>query len=612
MADILGVAQNPKIAETIAKALSNSNFDLKTKISKTNPVYSFSYNFQGSPQQFKLFSLNGRVFSGTLVTNPENLLLSLTEPIQYNIAQNDLLLLSNIKEWSERAETIIAFANETAEGDYFAYELSKICQKTVLRPIFHSLSPADLEESMTYVSEFREPFSQAYSLKNEFLIRFSDIFGNFFKQYFVKHLKNKANNAYIGPIEMSILSHIYNACYDRDSFVPEESSKIELVAVKDNIEISPKWVRKNIFCPLTSFSLYATVVNKDITTCVSDIFSKQTPKPKPRPMNSSKLLCLAMKYLKLSSSDTFKFAIELYEAGFISYPFTNTTNYPEDFDFHSIVSLIAAHPALSFAVGLRSKIEIPERKIERKDTNLENNDEILDRIEYFEMNSYLPIYPTNVYPSNDSSPKTKLYLLIARHFLASLSNDGEINETTVLFEVADEQFELTYKRLDEFSCWVATFPYISKPNDPMPEFSSGEILNTKSIKLVQNKSQAPEYLTERKLYKIMNKIGIGGKETFDALNKLISSNLIKKTFKNLKTTDFSSALVVSFEETGFDFRDTYFTDLIAKAVGQTLTGEGSSAKVEILTKLHGMTQEIISKGQNYKGVLDLVLKGLSM
>lgn len=596
MIDILGVVENPKMAEIIASLLSKGRFIKESEVSITNPFYSFSFIIQGKNRNIKLVSTNGQIFTGNLERSLNDLVSSLKNIFQYTIPIKETILISNIKKIAFHAKQIIVFADCSLNGDLFAYQISTLCEKPVMRPLFSSLSYLNLEESIVNMKELNYTYALSHSFDFESKYRFSNIISNFLNTYLVKNIKAKANSVILNPLNLSILSTIYNLNFEQEAH-SNEAYTVEVKFLKDGTTYSPKWQRGDLYCKLTAFSLYSNILNGSSQVKVINKELNVVEKIKPLPLNYGKLLRLANKYLKLSYSDIEKLSNELYIEGYISYPFTNSTRYSDEFDFlGTVFNLSSFEPVSDFISSLKKRIEQPRIN---KDQEIEN------------VNHNLPIYPSNIFMEDVETPKGQLFLLIVRHFLASLSENLYLNEYLINFQVSDEIFQLNFQQIDKKNaeyCWLTIFPYKSFDDyeDEIPDFNEDEVITPKSIKFTQVKN-SPLEINESTLFKIFRSKGISEREIIDGLSNLTASNLIKKNVKGFKTTDFASALVISFEEIGFDFRDDYFLSSFAETAKQIREENNNNARINLLQKFYAMIQEIKSKSKTFESLMDLIL-----
>ena len=68
---------------------------------------------------------------------------------------------------------------------------------------------------------------------------------------------------------------------------------------------------------------------------VLEVQQKEKSKPRPLALNTVEMLRMASSGLGISPATTMHVAERLYTQGYISYPRTETTSYPENFDLRS-------------------------------------------------------------------------------------------------------------------------------------------------------------------------------------------------------------------------------------------------------------------------------------
>ena len=113
-------------------------------------------------------------------------------------------------------------------------------------------------------------------------------------------------------------------------------------------------------------------------------------------MNTFQMLIQAAEKLNLDPDETMKQAEELYLNGFITYPRTETTNYPSDFDFQSSLAQLRLHTRYAAAI-----LSLPRDYKPRAGADC---------------GDHAPITVTSKYCAEES----KLYTMIADHFVRSL------------------------------------------------------------------------------------------------------------------------------------------------------------------------------------------------
>lgn len=125
---------------------------------------------------------------------------------------------------------------------------------------------------------------------------------------------------------------------------------------------------------------------------------------RPSALNTVEMLKCASTGLGMSPQHTMQVAERLYMQGYISYPRTETTKYPQSFDLRETLSMLTANPQFAiFAQDLlKNGFPWPEGG---KDVG-----------------DHPPITPTRVATEYDlSGDSWRLYDFVARHFIGSIS-----------------------------------------------------------------------------------------------------------------------------------------------------------------------------------------------
>ena len=198
----------------------------------------------------------------------------------------------------------------------------------------------------------------------------------------------------------------------------------------------------------------------------------------PPPYNLSDLQKDAAK-LGFSPSQTLRIAQNLYEMGLISYPRTTSRKYPVGLPVKQIADRFADYAA---------PITHPLRAVEGKGEG-----------------PHPCIYPTGK-RARLSKTQFKIFDLIVRRFLASLSEDAEIWDRTLILRAGEEyiaQDKILIKK-----GWYQLYKWDKKP---LP-FQGGESVCVEG-KVKRKKTQPPPLYTKITLLEAMEKMGLGTKAT---------------------------------------------------------------------------------------------------
>ena len=124
-----------------------------------------------------------------------------------------------------------------------------------------------------------------------------------------------------------------------------------------------------------------------------------------------------------------------------------------------------------------------------------------------------PIYPTGVGdPSKLQPAEWKLYNLIARRFLATLSDPATIEGTKLAIDVAGEPFVASGDVL-KVPGFRAIYPFGLKRDEQLPALAEGDVVDVRDLSLDAKQTEPPARYSQGKLIQEMEKRGLGTKST---------------------------------------------------------------------------------------------------
>ena len=198
----------------------------------------------------------------------------------------------------------------------------------------------------------------------------------------------------------------------------------------------------------------------------------------------------------LSPARTMRIAESLYMDGYISYPRVDNTVYPSTLDLRETVQAIAGNPAYApYCKKLLAKGELTATRGKKETTD------------------HPPIYPTALAtPDNLAPADWKLYNLIARRFLATLSDAATVEGTKVTLDVAGEPFVAKGDVLVEPG-FRAIYPYGLKKDEQLPALDEGQQIAFNGATCTKKQTEPPARYSQGKLIQEMEKLGLGTKST---------------------------------------------------------------------------------------------------
>ena len=228
---------------------------------------------------------------------------------------------------------------------------------------------------------------------------------------------------------------------------------------------------------------------------VASIDKKRRTQPAPVPFNTTSLMAAAASE-GLSPARTMRIAESLYMRGLISYPRVDNTVYPASLNLEETVKKIAENPLYaSYCSKLLSKGKLKATRGKKETTD------------------HPPIYPTAPASSDTlAAADWKLYNLIARRFLATLSDPAIIEGTKIGLDVAGEMFEAKGDVLVSPG-FREIYPYGSKKDEELPALEEGQFIAFRGATCTQKQTEPRPRYSQGKLIQEMERLGLGTKST---------------------------------------------------------------------------------------------------
>ena len=228
---------------------------------------------------------------------------------------------------------------------------------------------------------------------------------------------------------------------------------------------------------------------------VSSIEKRKRTVAPPAPFNTTSLMAAASAE-GLSPARTMRIAESLYMDGYISYPRVDNTVYPSSLDLAETVRAISGNPAYApYCKELLAKGKLTATRGKKETTD------------------HPPIYPTAKATPDDLAPADyKLYNLVARRFLATLSEAAVVEGTKVTLDVNGELFVAKGDVLVKPG-FRAIYPYGLKKDEQLPALSEGARIAFNGAVCSKKQTEPPARYSQGKLIQEMEKLGLGTKST---------------------------------------------------------------------------------------------------
>jgi len=294
--------------------------------------------------------------------------------------------------------------------------------------------------------------------------------------------------------------------------------------------------------------------------------NKETP---PSPFNTTSFI-QAASYLRLSASKAMGVAEELYMAGLTSYPRTDNTVYPASLNIKDILEKLTNSPFSKEANEVINNRRKSPTRGKKKTTD------------------HPPIHPVGA-PSGKKLTKEqeKVYELICRRFLATLSKDAISETVTASLDISKEEFKTSGYRLIEPN-WKGIYTYFKEKRKPLPELNEGENVDVSKINLKEDQTKPPKRYSQGSLISTMEELSLGTKSTrHEIINKLYNRKYI--TLSPLAPTPIAIAVVDALED--YDVVKPKMTAELEKDMN--LISEGKKTLEETVKESREMLTEVM-------------------
>lgn len=193
---------------------------------------------------------------------------------------------------------------------------------------------------------------------------------------------------------------------------------------------------------------------------------------------------------------TMRMAESLYMDGYISYPRVDNTVYPSSLDLAEVVAMLEGNPAYRpYCQKLLAEGPLHATRGKKEETD------------------HPPIYPTAaVTPDDLPAAEYKLYNLIARRFLATVSGPATIEGTKVALDVNAEPFAAKGDVLVEAG-FRAIYPYGLKKDEQLPALEEGQTVDFLGADMQKKSTEPPARYSSGRLIQEMERLGLGTKST---------------------------------------------------------------------------------------------------
>ncbi|CAO0801488.1 unnamed protein product [Mucor circinelloides] len=504
---VLMVAEKPSLADSLSRLLAPGGQYSTHK--NTTPVHEWKGTFRNEPAEFHFTSVTGHVY-GLDFTKEYNSWdidpLKLFEAKTVKSESNPKMRLGHhLQSAAKGMDYLVLWLDCDREGENICFEVIENClpymkhpqhggkMKNVLRAKFSAITKEDVRRAMNNLGVPNENEARAVDARQELDLKVGVAFTRFQTRFFQgKYGDLDSTVISYGPCQTPTLSFCVER-HDRiQGFQPEPFWSVAATITKSDVPIKLSWLRERVFDRQIGTMFVNMVTDtKSAGAKVLRINVQKKSKSRPHALNTVEMLKHCSSGLGISPSECMSIAERLYTQGYISYPRTETSKYPENFDLNGVLREQSDHPEWGHFCK-----DLLTNGYERPSGGTDSGD-------------HPPITPTSLAREGElGGDSWRLYDFIVRTFIGSISPGLKYTTTNVIFGIGNEEFECKGTKVTSPG-FSSVMHWITKADEYIPDFKQGEVLPIASVNLTEGKTSPPDYLTEAELIGLMEHNGIG-------------------------------------------------------------------------------------------------------
>ncbi|WP_332898256.1 DNA topoisomerase I [Haladaptatus sp. CMSO5] len=493
-------------------------------------------------------------------------------------------IVRTLRLYSRKADTVTIATDYDREGELIgkeAYELVREVNEDVpvRRVRFSSITknevtnafadPDDLDFDLAASGEARQIIDLVWGAA---LTRFLSLSARQLGNDFIS----------VGRVQSPTLKLIVDREREIEAFDPEDYWELFADLTKDDEAFEAQYFyeaedgteAERVWDEQTAADVFETLQKVTAATVTSVNRRTRTDDP-PAPFNTTQFIRAAGS-LGHSAKRAMSIAEDLYTSGFITYPRTDNTVYPNDLDVRDLLETFQNHR--TFGEDAKSLLEVESIEPTRGDS---------------ETTDHPPIHPTGEIPTPTelSEAEWEVYELVVRRFFATCADPAEWEHLRVVAEAEGLSLKANGKRLLDPG-YHAVYPYYSTNENFVPDVDKGEELAVSNVRNDYKQTQPPRRYGQSRLIETMEKMGIGTKATrHETLEKLYDRGYVESDPP--RPTRLAMAVV----EAGEDYAENLVTEEMTSQLEADMQkiARGEATLDEVTTESREMLEKVFEE-----------------
>ncbi len=529
---VLVIAEKNIVARRIAQILSGGKY-------KRSKIYGLPfYYFYRNGERYIVFGLRGHILDYDFPREYKKWRISQIETlleVPLRVVEKEKKYVAALKSLGRNESKVIIATDYDREGELIGVEAIYVIKQVnprieVYRAKFSSLTPEEIRKAFSNLTKINMGLAEAADAR-----RIIDLlWGATLTRYFT--LLGKSDRVYsLGRVQTPTLWVIVQREKEIKSFVPKPY--FEIVAdLSKGIKAEHS---KNPFFDEKQAKEILERIKGEKEAIVSSVFKEKVKRNPPHPLDTTTFLSLAASK-GFSVSRAMKLAEDLYRNGYISYPRTDNTVYPDSLKVVEIAKKVARGEYQKYLKIILSQEKIVPTRGKKKSTD------------------HPPIHPVDYLPPGKmSKDHERIYDIIMRRFLATLAPPSLYERVKAEILIGGEKFIAKGSRRI-FGGWEEIEKPEKEEKESWIEVQEGEKLEVIEVKMLRKKTRPPRRYTQSSLIKEMERLGIGTKSTrHEIIKKLFDRGYVKGRY--IRPTDLGMKVIELAERFARDITSVELT-----------------------------------------------------
>ena len=548
------LAGNEKVKATKDGNVSTYSFDTKTVVGLKGHVVEVDFEPGYTNWRSEVHTPRSLIDAGTIKKPTEKKIVNI------------------IQKLSKKANLVTIATDYDTEGELIgkeAYELVRAVNPRVKinRARFSAITPAEIRAAFENLTDLDFALASAGETRQAVDLMWGASLTRFIS---LAARRGGTNILSVGRVQSPTLAMIVNREREIETFVPQTYWMLSLATEKDGVPVEARHTAGRFTDH--DAALAAEAGTKE-PLVVTDVKEGQKNDRAPAPLDTTTFIVTASR-LGLSAANAMRIAEDLYMNGYISYPRTDNTVYPKSLNLNGILETLRG--------GVFDK-DVAWVQQHRREVPTRGKKESTD---------HPPIHPAGAATREALGPdRWKVYELVVRRFLATLSPDATWATTKCLFDASGQPYTATGGRLLSAG-WRRVYPYSEAKENILPVFSPGERLPINNVNLEEKQTQPPARYSQSRLIQVMEELGLGTKSTrHEVIGKLVSRRYVEGN--PLRPTLVGRAVIDALDNHAETITEPEMTRTLEEHM--QLIKQGQRSREDVVTESREMLHRVFDK-----------------